>query len=70
MMGENANSEKFGFAYVDDIIVYSKTEEEHAKRIADILRRKKEFGFRMNSEKSSPLATSLSITKIMMTPDK
>jgi hypothetical protein len=39
MMGENANSEKFVFAYVDDIIVYSKTEEEHAKNIADILRR-------------------------------
>jgi hypothetical protein len=39
MMGENAETEKFVFAYVDDIIVYSKTEEEHAKHITDILRR-------------------------------
>jgi hypothetical protein len=77
MMGQDADTGKFVFAYVDDIIIYSKTEEEHAKHIADILRRIKEFGFRINSEKSSffqkrveYLGHIIEHDKIMMTPDK
>ena len=53
IMGKGADPHNFVFAYVDDIIIFSKTEEEHSNHLADILRRIKEFGFRINNQKST-----------------
>ncbi len=44
-------------AYQDDIIVYGETEQEHNKRLADLLQRLAEKNFKINSSKcvfSSP----------------
>jgi hypothetical protein len=76
-MGDDADTNKFVFAYVDDIIIFSKTEEEHTKQLNDILRRVKEFGFKINAQKCSFFQTSvqylghiISHNKIQMSNEK
>jgi len=43
---------KFCFVYIDDIIVYSKTLEEHMKHLEDVLQRFKKANLTINKEKS------------------
>ena len=43
----------FAMGYLDDIIIYSKTEEEHLKHIEQIFRRLEHFGLKMKREKCS-----------------
>ncbi len=44
---------EFAYAYMDDIIVYSNSQEEHARHVSDILRRIKEFGFKIAAGKTT-----------------
>ena len=43
----------FVMGYLDDIIVFSKTEEEHLHHLEDIFKRLKHFDLKMKREKSS-----------------
>ncbi|KAG0439367.1 Transposon Ty3-I Gag-Pol polyprotein [Dictyocoela muelleri] len=40
------------FVYMDDILIYGKTEEEHDENLNDILKRLKSFNLKINKEKS------------------
>ena len=43
----------FAVAYLDDVIVVSKTPEEHRKHLEEVFRRIEQFGFRVKPEKCS-----------------
>ena len=43
----------FAMGYLDDIIVFSKTEEEHLHHLEEIFKRMKHFDLKMKREKSS-----------------
>ena len=42
---------KFAMGYLDDIIIFSKSEEEHLDHLEDIFRRLEHFGLKMKKEK-------------------
>ena len=42
---------KFVMGYLDDIIIFSKSEEEHLDHLEDIFRRLEHFGLKMKREK-------------------
>ena len=42
---------EFAMGYLDDIIIFSKSEEEHLKHLEKIFRRLQEFGLKMKKEK-------------------
>ena len=44
-------AEDYAFCYIDDIIIYSNTMEEHLAHIRDIFRRVREFGLKVNMDK-------------------
>ena len=41
----------FTTAYVDDILIKRKNREVHAKHVIEVLKKIKEFGFRLSMEK-------------------
>ena len=43
----------FAMGYLDDIIIFSKTEEEHLQHLEEIFVRLRKFGLKMKCEKSS-----------------
>ena len=43
----------FAMGYLDDIIIFSKTEEEHPRHLEDIFYRLRHFGLKMKKEKCS-----------------
>ena len=74
---EFGTADNFSFAYMDDIIIYSKNQEEHLKHVADIMRRIDEFGFKIQAEKCKFFQSSVkylghvvSEGKIKMDPEK
>ena len=49
--GDVGPTSEFAFAYIDDIIIWSQTAEEHMKHLQDIFRRLKEFGLKVAGKK-------------------
>ena len=43
----------FTIVYLDDILIYSKTQEEHDKHVCQVLRRLREYGLYAKLEKCS-----------------
>ena len=43
----------FAMGYLDDIIIFSKSEEEHLQHLEEIFTRLRKFGFKMKQEKCS-----------------
>ena len=48
---------KYALAYLDDIIIYSRSVESHINEVSDVLRRVSEAGLTLNIDKSSFLKT-------------
>ena len=42
---------KFAMGYLDDIIIFSKTEEEHLEHLEKIFKKLREYGLKMKREK-------------------
>lgn len=50
---------KYAFIYIDDVVIYSKTAEEHIKHVEDVLQRLREAGLRIKFSKSQLFRTSI-----------
>jgi hypothetical protein len=68
---------KFFIVYLDDILIFSKTEAEHLKHLATMMKRLQQEKLVINMKKSSLMKTDLiylgffiSVDKLRMDPDK
>jgi len=52
---------KTAMVYIDDIIIFSETEEEHLQHLRTFYERMKEFNFRINPKKLQPLQKKIKI---------
>jgi len=59
MKRRGQKSGEYAFCYIDDIIVYSNTMEEHIDHLTDIFRRIKVFGLKCNLKKCQLAKTSV-----------
>ena len=50
---------EYAFGYIDDIVVFSETLDEHMKHLEEVLKRLKQFRFRLNVEKCEYVSTSV-----------
>ena len=48
---KHGSTDQYAFVYIDDILIYSDSFEEHLEHLKDVFRRLKEFGLRINPEK-------------------
>jgi len=62
-------TESFSFAYIDDILVFSRNPEEHKRHLHEVLNRLNAYGLALNLKKSTIAVTELNMLGHKITKD-
>ena len=60
---------KYAFIYIDDVVIYSKTADDHLKHIQDILERLREAGLKIKLSKSQVFKTAIDYLGFIVSKD-